>query len=378
MFQFKNKTILIVSQQDWGDMFISKHHYALELSKLGNKVYFINSPDQKNKLRPGQIVIKETNHSGLFTVSHRFFFPYFIRFKSKFIFDKLITIHINNIIKKIGKPIDIVWSFDIANAIPLKNFPASYKKIFMPVDEPTNPMAIKAAESANIILSVTNEIIAKYKDYAVPKYFINHGVADSFINKDINVDNNDPIRVGLSGNFLRPEIDREILMQIIRSNTKIIFECWGSISYKNSNLSPEEDKATIEFIQELTSFPNVIAHGALDPSILSERLKAVDLFLICYDIKKDQSNGTNYHKILEYLGTGKVVIANNVTTYHSFPGLLEMSNSRDNNNELPGIFNKVIHNIKVYNAIEQQQKRIDFAKQYTYRRQIAKIESLLN
>ena len=378
MFQLKNKTILIVSQQDWGDMFISKHHYALELSKLGNKVYFINSPDQKSKLKPGQIIIKETNHNGLFIVSHRFFFPYFIRFKSKFIFDKLITIHINNIIKKIGQPIDIVWSFDIANAIPLKNFPASYKKIFMPVDEPTNQKAIKAAESADIILSVTNEIIAKYADYNVPKYFINHGVADIFINKNINTQTNDPIRVGLSGNFLRPEIDRKILLQIVRSNSGIIFECWGAVSYKNSNLSPDEDLDTVNFIKELTSAPNVIAHGVLSPSVLSERLKEVDLFLICYDIKKDQSKGTNYHKILEYLGAGKVVVSNNVTTYQSFPGLLEMSKSRENNNELPGIFDQVIHYIKMYNAVEQQQKRINFANQYTYSSQIAKIESLLN
>src|ERR1700757_3422349 len=122
MFQLKNKTILIISQQDWGSMFISKHHYALELSKLGNKVYFINSPDQKNKLQPGQIIIEKTQYAGLFTVSHRFFFPYFIRFKSVFLFDKLVTIHINNIIKKIEEPVDIVWSFDIANAIPLKSF----------------------------------------------------------------------------------------------------------------------------------------------------------------------------------------------------------------------------------------------------------------
>ncbi|HTC00688.1 MAG TPA: hypothetical protein VK705_08400 [Ferruginibacter sp.] len=378
MFQLNNKTILIISQQDWGGMFISKHHYAIELSKLGNKVYFINSPDQKNKLKLGQIVIEETKYEGLFTVSHRFFFPYFIRFKSAFFFDKLVTIHLNNIIKKIDQPIDMVWSFDIANAIPLKNFPASYKKIFMPVDEPTNQKAIRAAESADIILSVTNEIIEKYADYNVPKYFINHGVAEIFINKNINTQTNDPIRVGLSGNFLRPDIDREILLQIIRSNTGVIFECWGSISYKNSNLSPDEDVDTVNFIKELTGLPNVIAYGVLAPLILSERLKEVDLFLICYDIKRDQSNGTNYHKILEYLGTGKVIVSNNVTTYKAYPGLLEMGQSRDNNDELPALFNKVIKDINAYNVAKEQTKRIDFAKQFLYQNQLEKIESFLN
>ncbi|HTB53358.1 MAG TPA: hypothetical protein VK718_11355 [Ferruginibacter sp.] len=376
--QLKDKTILIISQQDWGDMFISKHHYALELAKRGNRVYFINSPDQKAKLKPGQIIIEETRHAGLFTVSHRFFFPYFIRFKSAYLFDKLVTIHINKLIRKIGRPIDIVWSFDIANAIPLKNFPASIRKIFMPVDEPTNAKAIKAAETADLILSVTNEIIEKYSGYSVPKYFINHGVAEIFINNNINTDINDPIHVGLSGNFLRPEIDRETLLKIIRSHPAIIFDCWGSVNYKNSNLSPDIDNNSVLFVKELCSLPNVVTHGAVNPLVLCEQLRKVDCFLICYDIKKDQSNGTNYHKILEYLGAGKVIISNNVTTYKAFPGLLEMVESRENNNELPALFNKVVDNIKEYNAAVQQRKRIDFAKQYLYSSQLVKIESFIN
>ena len=56
MDSLRNKTILIISPQAWGKMFLSKHHYAIELAKRGNAVYFLNPPgeniiEQKNRLK---------------------------------------------------------------------------------------------------------------------------------------------------------------------------------------------------------------------------------------------------------------------------------------------------------------------------------------
>ncbi len=369
-----NKTIIIISQQNWGDMFVSKHHYALELSKKGNKVFFINSPDQNKELNYGQVKIEETKYPNLYIVKHRFFFSYILRFKARFIFDKLVSIHINRIINKINSHIDIVWSFDISNTIPLKFFPKKALKIFMPVDEPLTKSGIAAAETAGIIISVTNEILEKYYQYDVPKLFINHGVAETYINEIFQENINSPIRVGLSGNFLRPDIDRKTLLEIVKTNPNIIFECWGSIHYKNSNLSSYADKEAAEFVDKLCNLPNTVIHGPINPLILSEKLKEVDCFLICYDIKKDQSKGTNYHKILEYMASGKVIISNNVTTYQNHPDLIIMSQSRENNNGLPVLFKNVIQDIREHNSLAKQQTRISFTKGYLYSRQIEKIE----
>ena len=38
-------------------------------------------------------------------------------------------------------------------------------------------------------------------------------------------------------------------------------------------------------------------------------------FLICYDVKKDQSKGTNYHKVSEYLVYGRPIVSNYVSAY---------------------------------------------------------------
>jgi hypothetical protein len=103
----------------------------------------------------------------------------------------------------------------------------------------------------------------------------------------------------------------------------------------------------------------------------------MDGFLICYDIKKDQSGGTNYHKILEYISTGKVIISNNVTTYASRPELVQMVDSREHNRELPALFKNIVNRLDHFNSPEFIQKRISFAKDNSYCRQIERIEGIL-
>lgn len=378
--ELKNKTIIIVAQEDWGDMFISKHHYAAVLAGLGNTVYFMNGPDQKSKLRPGEVRITPSQIANLYLLEHRFFYPYIIKFKAPALHYRLVKMHIRNVLKKINHKVDIVWSFDLSNTIPLQAFPDDCLKIFMPVDEPLHSSAIASARGAQIIFSVTNEILEKYTAYDVPKHFINHGVADIFINDDVQTLSNTPLRIGLSGNMLRPDLDHATLLKIMETHQDVVFDIWGTVDGLSSNLVSYKDVSpkALEFVERLLTLKNVVLHGPLKSSLLAQAIKKVDGFLICYDIKKDQSRGTNYHKILEYLATGKVVISNNVTTYKNFPDLIEMSESREHNDALPALFAKVINNLKVYNSVERQQRRLNFAKKFTYRQQVNTIEQLLN
>ncbi|MGG9972116.1 hypothetical protein ACQ33O_10015 [Ferruginibacter sp. SUN002] len=376
----RNKTICILTQQDWGNMLISKHHYAIALANAGNTVYFIHGPKKIDSLKPGEVKILTTDHPNIFLVENRYAFSDKFFYHSKPIFYLLVKRHISNIVKKIGLPIDITWSFDLSNKLPLRFFPKNSYKIFMPVDEPQHKEAIRSGNGADIILSVTKEILEKYDGYKVQKHFINHGVNEEFIADEINTAIGNPIRVGVSGNLIRPDIDRETFIKIISSNPEIIFECWGAISSLNSNLGTfnEKDLATVSFIDTLRTYKNVKLRGSVKPTVLASEFKRMDAFLICYDIFKDQSKGTNYHKIMEFLATGKVVIANNVTTYRHIPGMIEMSSERDSNNGLPLIFKNVVSNLTKYNSVELQKQRIDFAKQHLYQNQIKKIEALIN
>src|SRR4051812_41555426 len=110
-------------------MFLSKHHFAVELSKLGNTVYFINGPDQKGQLKPGAIQIEETAFPGLFLIKHRLSWPYRIKFHLFGLHQFLMRFHIQRMLHKFGRKADIVWSFDLSNTIPLRSFPKKLYRI---------------------------------------------------------------------------------------------------------------------------------------------------------------------------------------------------------------------------------------------------------
>jgi hypothetical protein len=278
------------------------------------------------------------------------------------------------LLKKIGRPIDIVWSFDLGHLYPFSHFPAGSYKLFHPVDEPLNKTAIDSAGGAGIILSVTREILEKYRDFDVPKHFVNHGVSADFLEPfDIDPNPGSPVRVGFSGNLLRGDIDRPTFLQIVSENPAVIFECWGSYQAGQSNIGGSEDEEMKNFVTTLQAKPNVILHGAVGTRTLAKELLRMDAFLICYDINKDQSRGTNYHKVMEFISRGKTIISNNITTYANQPDLIRMTASRENNRELPALFRETIANLAALNAKPMQQRRIQYARDNSYVRQIERI-----
>jgi glycosyltransferase involved in cell wall biosynthesis len=213
----------------------------------------------------------------------------------------------------------------------------------------------------------------------VPKHFINHGVSKTFLD-ECRLDNyvpGSPLRIGYAGNLLRTDIDTACLLQIIRENPEVQFEFWGAYKYTDSNIGGAGDDEKQHFVQALLNQGNVVLHGPVPSSELAKAYTRIDAFIICYDILKDQSKGTNYHKVIEYLSTGKVIISNNITTYKHTKELLVMANSRNSNEELPGIFKEVIGSIAYYNSKELMQKRRQYAEENLYPRQLELIEEIL-
>jgi len=372
--RFENKTILIISPQAWGQMFISKHHYAITLANMGNRVYFLNPPEQHSKKRPGQIDIsRSSTHHNLLLIEHALNFPFILKFHAKKLFHLLMRFHVKNILDKIESPVDIVWSFDQGNLFPFRFFGEKPFKIFQPVDEPADKEAIKAAEGAQLIISVTREILSKYKDFSQPRHLVNHGIGEDFLLPVATGARQKNIHVGLSGNLLREDIDREILLKIIAQNPDIVFECWGTYAIADST---SKNKAALLFIHKLQQL-GVLLHGPTGSQQLACELRRMDAFLICYDVQKDQSKGTNYHKIMEFLSIGKVIIANNVSSYYDKPELVQMIKSRANNDALPRFFKKITQNLDYYNSPGLQEQRRKFAVANTYVNQVGRIQEII-
>jgi hypothetical protein len=307
--------VLLISPQHWGTMRVTKHHYANELAKLGHEVFFLEPTQASWKWNQTSFVITPSDAEGVKLVKQQINVPYNLKFHIKGLYDWFIKRHIKKLEKQLG-PFDLVWTFDLNNAMPLNNFSKTARKIFFAADWPLNSDALKAAEGANLLVSVAQEILDQYSNKH-KKLLVSHGVAHCFLEAGRLpfIKNDDKFRIGMSGNFLRKDIDRPVLIDVLVSLPNILFECYGAFEPESCNLGGAYDFETISFIKTLRSLPNVALHGMVSPEKLAIELRRMDAFLICYDVAKDQSKGTNYHKIAEYLVYGRPIVSNFVSAY---------------------------------------------------------------
>ncbi|MBL7698722.1 MAG: hypothetical protein JNK79_11205 [Chitinophagaceae bacterium] len=376
--KFKDKVIFIISYENWGAMRMSKHHYAIELGKAGNKVYFINHPDKRYELRRGEVRVLETDAINVFEVKHRLFYPYFLKFKANWLYNLTISWHIRKIIKAVGFYPEIVWSFDTGNTIPLRYFPKSELRILMPVDGPFgHKHEMRAVKGADVIISVTERILSVFKKFPIPGLLVNHGVAQVFLDDHVNGVANDKIRIGYSGSLVRNDLDTKCFLHLVKSHPDKIFEFWGENDFRKSNMHLPQDvsRETLKFLETLKSMPNVVMHGPVSSETLALGLKKMDCLFLCYSIKNDQ----NHHKVLEYLGTGKAIVSNHLSSYKDAASdLLVMAQSTDNNDAFPKLFDAVVKDLGFYNSKDKQEVRKKYARQFSYAENIRRIETFVN
>jgi hypothetical protein len=296
----QGKVILVLSPQSWGPMHISKHHYAMALARKGNRVYYLNPPAKKWRGRFDVTVSPIKEQQNLWLVDHTLAFPYNLKFHAPRLFNVAMGLHLRALCTKLP-PIDLVWSFDLGGMYPLTIF-ARAQRVFHPVDEPLGyPNALRAANGAQAIFSVTREILESYRSTGVPRHFINHGISDDFVGLakgEGMLGSGAPsplVRVGISGNLTRPDLDHDVLRQIIEQNPEVIFELWGAYDVRSSNLAGSDGEDVRNLVAWLKQAPNVILHGAVPSHALPAGYQRMDAFLITYDVQRDQSRGTYYH-----------------------------------------------------------------------------------
>ena len=117
---------------------------------------------------------------GLSTVTYRPFVPFVIRFRSRPIFNLIAAAHVRWLLRRIGVSFDVVWCFDANLYSDLRWFRAPLK-IFHPVDQVSLPYQVDVAASADIVLSVSNEILRNLQRYDTPTLRVDHGLAPEFV-----------------------------------------------------------------------------------------------------------------------------------------------------------------------------------------------------
>lgn len=390
-----NRTIIILSTEPWGKMLLSKMHFALELVKKGNKVYFVNPPRDL----PGRAlaVVGETLEDGKLTIirTRTVRASLFLRHKLPFLYRRLNARYIRAIQIITGSRIAEVWSFNPNQYIDLRPFGAD-RCVLMLYDFYRGAHIVEATKTADALISVSQVILDHYKDTAPPKLFIHHGLGHHFADRSgRRLENNefvragkddarndgsgkDPIRVGYTGNLLRAGMNTAIAREIIEKHPKIEFHFWGPHSITDNNVNSEghtTPQELLEFIEFLKGQGNVFLHGVVSQQELAEKLFEMDAFLFIYSPRTEMNGASNSHKLLEYLSTGKVIIATHVSSYAG-TDLLEMSDPMEEE-RLPEIFEAVIRDLAVYNSAERQIGRIRFALDNTYARQVERVQQFI-
>lgn len=373
MFQFKGKTIFIISPEYWGEMRVSKHHYAIELVKLGNKVYFFEPADLKHSIN-GAIT---TTSEGV----HVFKYKPLARgenYIGKRLFSLLQKIQLKSLLRKLDKP-DVVWCFDFGRYDDLNIFGAT-TKIFHPVDHNIDRSRPDCSLTADFIFSTSYKILDYMKPPNKLGQVINHGLNSYFeeeaIERRKKINFEEEIRscetIGFWGNLFKECLDRKKILSLIDAFPHLKFKFWGPFEFHQNNLGGKPAQDVYEFIETLKQKPNVILKGPRRAKELINEIKDVDLLInIEFESSIMWDNG-NPHKVLEYMATGLPIFTTPMIMYTGYDFFFYQ------NGDVIDDMQKLIINWTDWSSKEKQLQRIDFALDNTYKKQIHRIGNFIS
>lgn len=383
-------TILIISPNAWGNLQVSKHNYAIELAKQGNKVYFINPPNRDPMVKNYQIYpIDEVDNLYIINI----FLPKirvvdFLRYR--FGITQILDFYLLQLFKKISKQENLffyqIWNFD-PNLHGYFNRYLGTKKIFFIADQIKLNAQKRSAKKVDAVISVANEILQQFKMINKNCFLINHGLNKHYENaarkklkaleqQNINTIVDKRIQVGYIGNLLMSFLDELNLKKTVLENPNVDFHFWGAYSKENNNLLATYNASiynTVQWIKE--NCKNTHFYGVKKASEIVKELDSIDVFMYINSSVKDDNGGANSHKILEYLSTGKVIISTYLS-YYSELAFFPMTGKGEEDNYTK-LFSSVINNLEAYNSVVQQTKRVHYALENTYEKNIQKINQFL-
>ncbi|MHC3994930.1 glycosyltransferase [Thiomicrolovo sp. ZZH C-3] len=357
-------TILIISPEPWKGHFVSKHHYAVNLAARGYGVYFLNPPDGSLS----GVRIEKTNYANLWEVSGPMvakglrFYPVAVR-------RWLEARWLKELEKKVGREFSAIWLFENSRFYDMR-FGGDRLKIYHQVDLNQDFHVVAASVSADICFANTDVILHKILPYNGRVYKIHHGV--SMPSEPIPLTeeqekhfSENGINAVYVGNLDIPYLDLELLCELVQTFPAIRFHFVGKYSDDGS------------LYRQCKDYENISWWGAVKSEMIPSILLHCDIQLLTYSVKSDweKKQMASPHKLMEYLSSGKVVVATYTDEYKDKPGLLEMVDGPDAFIEK---FRDVVSNIDDYNSITKQSVRRAFAQNNTYPKQLDRIITILN
>lgn len=358
-----NKTILIISPNSWDFLHVSKHHYAKELTRQKNKVYFLNTPSNAFEIK----VITEN----LSVIDYKSKFKG-TKYYPQFISAIFTEIEIKSLEKRAGIKFDVVWNFDTSRFFNLSRLKNKLKICHL-VDMAENHQRVLLTSTSDICFCTSEFIKREIKPYNSKVFKIHHGYQknEDLYNFPIK-ENNSKIQVGIVGNLSRTCIDWKLILELTNKYSDVHFNFVGSYSISVPSNSTSEFNA----LQKLGQCSNVTLYGSQKSNLIPNFLSYMDILLCAYKIENedDIAQHSNLHKIMEYLGSGKIVVTSYVDEFKNNNDLLLMA--KPYLSVIP-LFDDAVSNLVMYNDKSLQKKRISFALNNSYSKQIERIEEII-
>lgn len=355
-------TILIISPEPWDGHFVSKHHYARELAQRGHKVLFHGPPEATGLMR----LVPVADAPGDLRVLYAPRVAPGLRFLPGPLRRALEARWLGQVEALAGERVDVVWNFENSRFYDL-GFAGGRLKIYQQVDLNQDFHPDEAAVSADLVIALSAPIAARLKSAAPSLIRLTHGHAAHPCTDDLPDGaaasfGASPLNAVMIGNLDIAYLDVTLLVQLVDENPNVRFHFIGGYSSGSKLYS-----AT-------ASAPNVVFWGRQPAHLLPGFLERADLLLLAYLADQHLDQLANPHKMMEYLASGRAVLATRTLDYEGRPDLLEMAMDRA---DYAQRFAVIMAEPDVWNSPARMAARRTFASENTYPRQIERIAQAL-
>lgn len=345
---FSNKRILLISPESWDHLFVSKHHYAIELAKI-NQVYFLNPPGSR-------YACEQTGYPNLWQLQYKPFVKG-LRFLPSFVQRVVMRKKFRKIQQLADVEFDCVWSFDNSVFFDFSFLQKHVLCISHIVDHSQNFQLDRAAATAHFCMGVSQNVVNKLSRVNKHAFLMPHGIALSKPDRQPQkLPGKNLVKAVYAGNLDSKLIDRDLLFLLMDRFPQVDFIFFGTGG------------------SDWPTRMNTHRAGRVATEKLAEYLVSADVLLMTYNSEKFPEQLTNSHKILEYLQAGKAIVSTFISDYVNHEELLYMARA---NEDLPELFSRVISNLSFYNDPQKISQRRQYAQQNTYAHRLREIESII-
>lgn len=355
--KLENQTILIVSNEPWGDVWYSKHNWAFELSKK-NQVFFINPPKKWNwKNLFNSFISTEKYTDSLQILNYYNLLPY-TRFQLIYkINNFIVSKKIKNWFSSHNIKKYIFWTFDPYRLSNPKLL-SPLLSIYFIADKYNIKREFELIKNVNFFFSISS-VLTERLSIENP-LVLSHGISKSeFISdSDIEIEGGYILYIG----NIDYRLDCIIIKKLLEQFPQERFLFLGKLNLSENDLYREL------FIKQKNK--NLIYHLPVHFKKLKNYIAKAKICLAPMQLDV-RGNNINHHKLLQYLAQGKSVIAASFKDYENNNIIFTYQNHED------GI--KIMANLlQTKDEKTIIENRINFAQQFTYDKLIQKIEMFLS